>query len=302
LTAGDGADCMDGMWLDVLRAVLYGLVVLTLAGIAFVGGVFTAKKMEKLPPVKTVVEVPTEDSEAARKFVEAALASRFAGNHAEALRYLGDARLLNPTMRGLEYQFGLTYLDLDDYEQAETSARRSVEREEETSNAQALRGLILLEKSRAAGPVGAAGPEILARLQESRETDPLNPMPLYVMGEFYRADGKPELAVDAYRRALERVSKTDSFLVTTVKAGLAGLRLNYRDGDPPLKLHEINGVLPPEQLFFGAADALLRGDNGGAAGYLREARTRLPEEVFQALLQDSFFQDYLAPGILEEPQ
>jgi tetratricopeptide (TPR) repeat protein len=293
---------MDGMWLDVLRAVLYGLVVLTLAGIAFVGGVFTAKKMEKLPPVKTVVEVPTEDREAARKFVEAALASRFAGNHAEALRYLVEARLLNPTMRGLEYQFGLTYLDLDDYEQAETSARRSVEREEETSNAQALRGLILLEKSRVAGPVGAAGPEILARLQESRETDPLNPMPLYVMGEFYRADGKPELAVDAYRRALERVSKTDSFLVTTVKAGLAGLRLNYRDGDPPLKLHEINGVLPPEQLFSGAADALLRGDSGGAAGYLREARTRLPEEVFQALLQDSFFQDYLTPGILEDPQ
>jgi hypothetical protein len=162
--------------------------------------------------------------------------------------------------------------------------------------------MILLAQARAAGTVGAQGPEILARLQESRGTDPLNPMPLYAMAEFYRADGKPELAVDAYRRALERVSKTDSFLVTTVKAGLAGLRLNYRDGDPPLKLQDINGVLPPEQLSFGAADALLRGDNEAEVGYLQEVRTRMPEEVFQALLQDSFFQDYLPTNILNDPR
>lgn len=302
LTAGGGAVCMGGMWLEVLRAVLYGLVVLMLAGIAFVAGVFTAKKLEKPPPLVFVEEVPAEDRAAARELLEEALGARFRGAHREASAKLEEARRLHAGMRGLDYQFALTYLDLDDYAAAEESARRSVTKDEETSNAQALRGLILLEKSRAAGTVGEAGPEILARLQESRETDPLNPMPLYVMAEFYRADGRPELAVDAYRRALERVSKTDSFLVTTVKAGLAGLRLNYRDGDPPLKLQEINGVLPPEQLFFGAADALLRGDRKAAAGYLEEVRTRMPEKVFQALLQDSFFQDYLAPGILNDPQ
>jgi hypothetical protein len=71
--------------------------------------------------------------------------------------------------------------------------------------------------------------------------------------------------------------------------------------DPSLKFQEINGVLPPEQLFFGAADSLLRGNNEGAAGYLQEAKTRLPEKVFQALLQDSFFQDYPLPGILNGP-
>jgi hypothetical protein len=65
-------------------------------------------------------------------------------------------------------------------------------------------------------------------------------------------------------------------------------------------LNAINGVWPPEQLFFGAADALLRGDNAAAAEFLGEARTRLPEEVFQAMLQDSFFQDYLDPSILAD--
>lgn len=292
---------MQGMWLEVLRAVLYGMVVLTLAGIAFVAGAFTAKKLAKPPPVVVVEEVPAEDRAAAKELLEEALAARFVGRHSEALSLLGQARSRHSSMRGLEYQFALTYLDLEDYEAADERARRSVDRDEETSNAQALRGLILLEKSRRDGSVASQGTEILARLQESRESDPLNPMPLYVMGEYYRAAGRPELAVDAYQRALERVSKTDSYLVTTVKAGLAGLRLNYRRGDPPLKLQEINGVLPPEQLFFGAADSLLRGDNEGAAGYLQEAKTRLPEKVFQALLQDSFFQDYLAPGILTDP-
>lgn len=301
MTAAVIAVCMPGMWLEILRSFLYGLVVLSLAGVAFVAGVFTARKMEKPPMVKIVEEVPSADREAAREALEAALAARFAGNHREALARLDDARRLDPTMRGLSYQFALTYLDLDDYEQAEINARRSVERNEETSNAQALRGWIILEKARAEGNVPAKGAEILARLRESRETDPLNPMPLYLMGEAYRAAGRPDLAVDPYRRALERVSKTDSYLVTTVKAGLAGLRLDYKGGDPPLKLQEINGVLPPEQLFFGAADALLRGDKTAAAGYLAEARTRLPEKTFQALLQDSFFQDYLDPSILSGP-
>ena len=61
MTVGGGTGCMDGMWLDVLRAVLYGLVVLVLAGIAFVGGVSTAKKTEQPPLLKIVVEVPAAD-------------------------------------------------------------------------------------------------------------------------------------------------------------------------------------------------------------------------------------------------
>ena len=302
LTGGADAVCMDGMWLEALRLFLYGLVVLSLAGIAFVAGAFTAKKLENPPMVKIVADVPSADRQAAADAVEAALAARFTGSNREALGHLEDARRLYPAKRGLAYQFGLTYLDLGDYDQAEASAKRSVERDEETSNAQALRGLILLQKARAEGRVAAKQPEIMARLRESRETDPLNPMPLYIMGEAYRAAGRPELAVDPYRRALERVSKTDSYLVTTVKAGLAGLRLNHKQSDPPLKLQEINGVLPPEQLFFGAADALLRGDKAAASGYLAEARTRMPAKTFEALLQDSFFQDYLDASIVRDPQ
>ena len=291
---------MGGMWLKVLRSVLYGLVVVLLAGIALVAGIIIAEKTEQPPPLEIVNELPPEQRAAAKSLLEQALAARLAGNHREALARLEDVRTQDAAMRGLDYQFAQTYLDLGEYGPADDAARRSVDHGEESSNAQALRGWILLEKSRAEGTVAAQGAGILSLLEASRVTDPLNPMPFYIMGEYYRADGRPGLAVDAYRRALERVSKTDSFLVTTVKAGLAGLRLNYRANHPPLKLNAINGVLPPEQLFFGAADALLRGDNAAAAEFLGEARTRLPEEVFQAMLQDSFFQDYLDPSILAD--
>ncbi len=289
------------MWLKLLRSVLYGLVVVLLAGIAMVAGIIIAKKTEKAPPLEIVNQLPPEQRAAAKSFLEQALAARLAGNHREALARLEDVRAQDMAMRGLAYQFALTYLDLGEYELADNAARLSVDNGDEISNAQALRGWILLEKARADGTVAAQGAGILTLLEEARVTDPLNPMPFYIMGEYYRADGRPALAVDAYQRALERVSKTDSFLVTTVKAGLAGLRLDHRADNPPLKLNVINGVLPPEQLFFGAADALLRGDNAAAAGFLGEARTRLPEEVFQALLQDSLFQDYLDPSILTEP-
>lgn len=292
---------MESMWLEVLRAVLYGLVVIVLAGTAFVGGAFTAKKTDKTQS-RFTLEVPPAEREEGRRSLEEALAARFDGRHAEALRLLEEVRRSDPSLKGLDYQFALTYLDLGEYALADERARRSVEHGEEKSNAQALRGLILLEKSRRDGSLAAQGPEILSVLRASRDADPLNPMPLYVMGEYYRADGKPGLAVDAYRRALERVSKTDSYLVTSVKAGLADLRLNYRPGDPPLKLQKINGVLPPEQLFFGAADALLRDDKVAAAGFLTEAKTRIPENVFLALLQDSFFQDYLGADIPYDPQ
>jgi len=290
------------MWLEVLRYTLYAMVVLVLAAVAFVGGAWTARELnrqwEPLPPP----EVPASQRERARDYVEAALAARFGGRHQEALDYLREARSLHPGMRGLDYQFALTHRDLGDRPAAEAAARSSVDRDEETSNALALLALLAMEQARENDAAAAAEETVLARVQESREADPLNPMPFYVLAEFHRLRGRPDLAVEAYQRALERVSKTDSMLVSTVKAGLAGLRLHHEPGAPPLKLLSINGVLPPEQLFFGAADALLRKDDEAAAGYLREVRTRLPEDLFEALLQDSFFQDYLPAGILNDPR
>ena len=291
----------DVMWLDVLRSVLYGMLVLLLAVIAFVGGIFVAKKTEKEPFVPVVKEVAPEKRKMARDLVEVALAERFAGRHQEALQYLQQAREQDGTLRGLDYQLALTHLDLRDFEAARSAARASIAKDEETSNGHALVALIALEQARKEGSPDAVREQVLQSVQQSRERDPLNPMPHYVVAEFYRFAGQPELAVDAYRRALERVSKSDSIMVSTVKAGLAGLRFHHAADSPPLKLQSVNGIYPPEQLFFGAADALLRGDRAAATDFLVQARERLPGPLFEALMQDSFFQDYLPDGMVALP-
>jgi tetratricopeptide (TPR) repeat protein len=288
-------------WLDHLRATLYGLLVLMLAGMALVGGIFTARNLERPPVTVPVKEVPAERKKAARDAVEAALAARFAGRHGVALGHLEEAGRQDPALRGLDYQLALTQLYLRDFAAAQAAARRSVEKNEEKSNAQALTGLIALEKARGGGAVESVREEVLAAVAVARETDPLAPMPFYVLAEFYRAAGQPDLAIEAYRGALQRVSKTDSIMVTAVKAGLAGLRLHHRPDSPRVKLMAINGIHPPEQLFFGAADALLRGESAEADDFLRQARGRLPGPLFDTLLKDSFFQDFPPSASFYDP-
>jgi hypothetical protein len=122
------------------------------------------------------------------------------------------------------------------------------------------------------------------------------------MGEYTRAIGQPRAAVEYYRRALERVSAADSFLVATVKAGLSGLRLRQDTDAKPVMPALDDGNVPPEWLFFAAGEALLEGDKATAEAFLARAKKVVRPEIFAALLQDSFFQDYLPEGIPNDPQ
>lgn len=290
------------MGLEALRYAVFAMLALMVTAVMFAAGVFTGRQTERTKKPPPVFEVPLSQQEQARAFVEAALASRFAGRHTEALGHLEEARRLFPLMRGLDYQFALTHVDLGEGDDALLAAQRSIEKKEEIGNAHSLIALAMIEKARQQGSLELVEEVVIKRLDDARAADPLNSMPYYVLAEFHRMRGRPEAALLAYQRALERVSKTDSVLFSTVKAGLAGLRLHHEPDSPPYKVIEINGVIPPEQLFFGAADCLLRGDLPQAAVYLREVKSRLPEETFHALLQDSFFQDYLPAGILVDSQ
>lgn len=302
LTAMAGEALHGAMWIGVLRAVLFGMLALLLVSAAFFAGAAMGKKSAASRYKPGPVEVTAENRELARGFAEAALAARFAGREREALRYFEEARRHDPGLRGLDYQRALTLLALGEFDEAESATRRSLDNGEEIANAHAMLGLVTLERARAKGTVEQSGDAIRAQVEEARLADPLNPMPFYVLAEYLRAAGQPDAAVDAYQKALERVSKSDSILISTVKAGLAGMRLNFSASSPRYRLQEVNGAAPPEQLYFAAADALLRGDQEGATGYLERVREQVPSEVFKTLLQDSFFQDYLAGAMVSDPK
>lgn len=292
--------CMRGVnWIARIGKVLMWLVVLCAAGAAFFGGVLAAKRLASPTAAAPVADVPAAQREEALGEAEKALAARFDGRHHEALEKFREAHRLDPSLRGLDYQMGLTQLHLGDYDAAELSARRSLQIGQDKSNAYALLALVALEKAKAAGRPESAREAVISNVQSSREADPLNSMPLYVLGEYYAAAGQPADAVQAYRMALERVSKSDSILISTVKVGLTGLQLDRKPDSPPYKIQEINGLRPPDQLIIAAADALLRGDKEGASALLSEARGCLPPPVFKAMLQDPLFQDYAAADLLD---
>lgn len=278
-------------WLAWIGKVLLCLVVLCAAAAAFLAGVIVAKRAASTTAA-SFPEVPAGQLKEALAEAEKALAARFDGKHAEALEKLRDARRADPSLKGLDYQTAMTQLALADYDAAELSARRSLHLGEEKSNAHALLALIALEKAKAAGRPESARDAVIANVQSAREADPLNSMPFYVLGEYYSAAGQPSEALHAYRMALERVSNSDSILISTVKAGLTGLQLDHKPESSPYKVQEINGLRPADQLMIAAADALLRGDKEGAAALLAEGRERIPSPVFKALLQDPVFQDY----------
>lgn len=300
LTAALRVICMRGVkWLTRIGKVLLWLVVLCAAVAAFFAGAAVAKRTASPPAAALGAEIPAGQREEALGEAEKALAARFDGKHQEALEKLRDARRLDPSLKGLDYQMGLTHLHLAEFDAAELSARRSLHNGEEKSNAHALLALIALEKAKAAGRPETARETVVSNVQFSREADPLNSMPLYVLGEYYSAAGQPAEALRAYQMALERVSTSDSILISSVKAGLTGLQMDRKPDSLPYKVQEINGMRPPDQLIIAAADALLRGDKEGAAALLVEARGCIPSPIFKALLQDPLFQDYAVGDLLD---
>lgn len=284
------------MWFKVLRRILFSLATVFLVIAAFVAGAVVAKLNPRDSRPLELPTTPAQETRRARELVEEALAARFAGDHGKALQLLDEAVLADPAIRGAEYQRGLTFLSEGNYAAAETSARASLSKNESVADAYAL--LVMCAAGRAAAGEATDPEEVAEWATKARQTDPLAGFYHYAQGEYARATGRPVEAVEHYRRALERVSAADSFLVATVKAGLSGLRLRQSSGVKTVMPSIEDQSLPPEWLFFAAAQALLDGDQATAKAFLERARQVVRPEIFSALLKDSFFEDFLPDGMI----
>lgn len=288
------------MWLKTLRRILFGLAVLFLCGVGFlVGGLVAKSQVRDMRPLELPV-TPLEDVRRARSLAEEAFAARFDGNNSKAQQLFSDAALADPSFAGLEYQRGLALLFAGDFVGAEEAAGASLSRNEAVADSYAL--LVMC----AAGQAGAGKTTDQVKVadwaEKAMQEDPIAPFIHYALGEYARATGHPTEAVEHYRRALDRVSPSDSYLVAGVKAGLSGMRLQQNTGAKFVMSEGSGRFAPPEHLFFAAAQALLDGDQAVAAVFLERARKVVPPEIFSAFLKDSFFQDFLPEGSLQDPQ
>ena len=291
---------MVAMWLTVLRRILFSFALLLLCGVAFLAGAFVARSNAPDSRPLELPQIPAEQVRRAKQLIEEALAARFEGDNKEALRLFDEATAADPSLKGLDYQRGLTFLFDGDFLSAENAANISLGKSEEEANAYAL--LVMCAAARAGAGETTDPAQVEEWAGKSRTKDPLGPFVHYAMGEYTRAIGQPRSAVEHYRKALERVSAADSFLVATVKAGLSGLRLRQDTDAKPVMPALDDDNVPPEWLFFAAGEALLQGDKVTAGAFLVRAQKVVRPEIFAALLKDSFFQDYLPEGIPNNPQ
>ena len=291
---------MGAMRLTLLRRILLVIAVLFLCVIGFFAGVLGARMKASderpLEPAKT----PPDQVRQAKQLVEDALAARFEGNNSEALKLFDEASTADPSLKGLDYQRGLTFLFDGDVASAEKAANASLRKKEQEANAYSL--LVVCAATRAAAGETTDSAKVETWAAESRAKDPLNSFVHYAMGEYLRATKQPRAAVERYRKAQERVSAADSYLVATVKAGLSALRLRQNSGPKQFMPQIGDDSVPPEWLFLAAGEALLQGDQQAAVAFLTRARGVVRPEIFAALLKDSFFQDYLPEGIPNDPQ
>jgi len=288
------------MWLGILRTVLYSLAAIMVCAVAFVAGAVVARQTAKPPRPLELPVTPTEQVKRAKELIEEALAARFEGDNAKAIRLFEEAAALDNSLKGLDYQRGLSLLFSGDFPNAEVAANASLAKKEEVANAHAL--LVMCAAGRARAGETPDPKQVEEWFREARAKDPLASFVHYAMGEYNRAVGQPRAAVENYRKALERVSAADSFLVATVKAGLSKLRLRQASDPKPVMPSITDPVVPPEEHFFAAAQALLDGDPATAQAFLDRAEKVVRPEIFSALLNDSFFQDFLPKDTTTNPQ
>lgn len=289
------------MWLTILRRILLSMALVLLAGATFLAGVLAAARTSQRDT--RPLELPTTGAEQARQaraLAEQALAARFVGDHDKALGLFDQAASADPQLRGLHLQRGLTQYFAGRFAEAETAACSSLAAKEETADAYAL--MVLCAASRAAAGEATDKVQIDEWTEKSRGADPLSSFIHYARGEYARATGESGAAIEYYRKALERVPPTDCFLASTVKAGLSGLRLRQASDPKPFMPLLSDQNIPPEWLFFAAAQALLDGDPQAASAWLARAKGVVRPEIFSALLKDSFFQDYLSDANFSDPQ
>ena len=296
---------MVSMWLTRLRRILYSLALLLVCGAAFILGMLYSRPSSPdwRPlelPVTVSAPAASGETPGAPDLIEEALAARFAGEHGKALQLFDRAAAVEPSPAGLQYQRGLEFFFAGRLSEAEAAARLSVEAGEMEARSYAL--LVMCAAARSAKGESTDPTQVEEWAAKARTKDPLDSFVHYAMGEYSRAIGQPGQAVEHYRKALQRVSVSDALLMATVKAGLSDLRLNQAVG-PEFVIPDLaDESIPPEQLYFAAALALLGNDPQTAAAFLQRAREVLPPDVSSALLKDSFFQDYLPAHMLFGPQ
>lgn len=201
----------------------------------------------------------------------------------EALELFREALALDPTLKGVQYQMAVVFMNQSDEAEAGRLAYASIAAGESVPQAYNLIGTMAAR--RRDFPVAAWA------FQKGAEASPADPMILYNWSEALRAQGQTAEAIEKLRAAIQRNPGEPLF---AFKLRLARIEAGEEQDIIPDVDREL-ALTPPagDWLMTAAAIALRRERYADAANLLGEARNRMQPILFFGLLQeDPFFSKF----------
>ena len=216
--------------------------------------------------------------------LRAAAAAVSQRDFAQAQKLLREARQLDPSAPGVDYQLATVAFAQGQLEEAKTCLNRSLARRDAVADSNNLLGAILLRENDL--------PAAISCLQAASEADPKMVQPYVNLASAYRLNFEPLKAVPVLRTAsgLNPAQRSVYEFRTRLALLEAG---ETNDIQKQLSEKLAAGEVEADWLLTAAALDLRQGRTDQAAVRLEQARQALAPDLFKVMLDDRAFKAHL---------
>ena len=221
-------------------------------------------------------------SESAAKLIDQAATAEQTKDYPKAIESLEQAQSEAGHISGLNYHLAILCYKANEVARVPPLLNRSIADGEEVAACYSFRGTL-------SGQPGPAdhGP---GDLEKATEIDPFNARYLFVWGEALRRAGKPEQALEQFRRALSRAEDPAQANAYALKVRLTQIELGQQEQFAAEMATQLKLTLPPPDWLLTAAGVEMQRNNfPAAAEFLVKLRSLIGETATALQLQDPFF-------------
>jgi len=219
---------------------------------------------------------------AALEKLRAGIQAQLSGNFADAKAFMEEARKIDPSLTGIDYQLGVTAFNDHKPNEARVLLEKSIAEGQEVAASRNILGVMFAQEKKYA--------EAFSQFKLATEASPSDPQGFYNWSEALRETDRPKEAIEQLRKAIQR---NPSDPLYAFKLRLAHIDAGEKDQlkaetDAQLKLQPPAG----DWLMTAAAIALNEKQFEKAATYLDQSRTSMSAVLFFGMLQDPVFLRY----------
>ncbi len=241
----------------------------------------------------TVPEAFNGLSESAAKLIDQAATAEETKDYPKAIEALEQAQSEAGHISGLNYHLAILCYKANEVARVPPLLNRSITDGEEVAACYSFRGTLSAQP----GPT-EHGP---GDLEKATQIDPFNARYPFVWGEALRRAGKPEQALEQFRRALSRAQDAAQANAYALKVRLTQIELGRQEQFAAEMATQLKLTPPPPEWLLTAAGVEMQRNNfPAAAEFLVKLRSLIGETATALQLQDPFFTGFAHEAELEK--